>query len=428
MFQQKLIIKNFGPIKDLELEIPQFLVLIGPQASGKSTVSKAIYFFRSLDLDFANYILGVLEETGTKSLEKIIRQKFLEVWGTTSHLYDFTLEYYYQEGIFIQINQAKNTKYIETNFSKDFLEEINGIIDYILSQDKESKLTPNFPIKNFVTKGPNEELKRYSYLSIFRLLNGFNVSVFIPAGRSLISTLADELFVDKSNLDGLMQGFVNEISENKKYFNKSLSEIVEEKEYLTDLKIDKERVAFAEEIINTILKGKYRQEGREQRLYIDDEKYVKLNYASSGQQEAIWILNLLFMEILEKRQTFLFVEEPEAHLYPEAQKSIIDLMALFYNTTPENQMVITTHSPYILASLNNLLYAAKVGKDKPKEIAEIIDKRLWLKLENFKAFFVQDGRLENIIDEELGLIQNEALDSASRIINQAFDQIYEQED
>ncbi|MFK7948849.1 MAG: AAA family ATPase, partial [Saprospiraceae bacterium] len=33
---QKLIIKNFGPIKDVKLEIKDFMVFIGPQASGKS--------------------------------------------------------------------------------------------------------------------------------------------------------------------------------------------------------------------------------------------------------------------------------------------------------------------------------------------------------------------------------------------------------
>ena len=45
------------------------------------------------------------------------------------------------------------------------------------------------------------------------------------------------------------------------------------------------------------------------------------------------------------------VEEPEAYLFPVAQKQIIDF-------------AITTHSPYILSSLNNLLYAYNLGADK----------------------------------------------------------------
>jgi predicted ATPase len=50
------------------------------------------------------------------------------------------------------------------------------------------------------------------------------------------------------------------------------------------------------------------------------------------------------------------VEEPEAYLFPVAQKQIIDLIALLANQN-ENQVIVTTHSPYILSSFNNLLYA-----------------------------------------------------------------------
>jgi predicted ATPase len=38
----KLQIRNFGPIKELDIEISKFNILIGPQASGKSTISKIL--------------------------------------------------------------------------------------------------------------------------------------------------------------------------------------------------------------------------------------------------------------------------------------------------------------------------------------------------------------------------------------------------
>lgn len=43
---QKIIIKYLGPVRELEMEIKDFNLLIGEQATGKSTVAKAIYFFR----------------------------------------------------------------------------------------------------------------------------------------------------------------------------------------------------------------------------------------------------------------------------------------------------------------------------------------------------------------------------------------------
>ena len=54
---QKIIIKNFGPVKDAEIEIKKVLVLIGEQASGKSTIAKLIYFFKSLHQYWLGYFV-----------------------------------------------------------------------------------------------------------------------------------------------------------------------------------------------------------------------------------------------------------------------------------------------------------------------------------------------------------------------------------
>ena len=39
---EKLIIRNFGPIKDIELELKKFNVIIGENATGKSIVAKVL--------------------------------------------------------------------------------------------------------------------------------------------------------------------------------------------------------------------------------------------------------------------------------------------------------------------------------------------------------------------------------------------------
>ena len=48
---QKISVKQFMAIKEAEIEFNKALVLIGEQASGKSTLSKLIYFFKSLPQD-----------------------------------------------------------------------------------------------------------------------------------------------------------------------------------------------------------------------------------------------------------------------------------------------------------------------------------------------------------------------------------------
>ena len=50
----QLIINSLGPIETCELESSQFMTLTGFQASGKSTIAKAIYFFRTIKDDILN--------------------------------------------------------------------------------------------------------------------------------------------------------------------------------------------------------------------------------------------------------------------------------------------------------------------------------------------------------------------------------------
>ena len=78
-------------------------------------------------------------------------------------------------------------------------------------------------------------------------------------------------------------------------------------------------------------------------------------YESSEQQEVLWILNLIYYYLLKQNPTCFIIEEPEAHLYPNSQKEITEYITLAL--AEKNECLITTHSPYILGTLSNLLDA-----------------------------------------------------------------------
>jgi len=443
MERHKLIIKNFGPIKELELEDSNMLILIGPQASGKSTIGKLIYFFKSLPTDLFYYWEPVrTKNTSEEGMIKMIRNKFIGIWGADPYLKDFELEYHYQKDVWIKINFTKGKKHINPVVS----DKIDGSIPYYVDlRVVYDKLCDMLQLFNM-----SELLGFSAKFQANYMLENSNIA-FIPAGRSLLYTLTEQLEpLSTNNLDALRQEFMSDIASIRRRFRKSTKDIIlNQKNKLNEsymmykgnsmtknisenIEIHKERVVLAEVLVSKILKGEYRHEKNADRLYFTEKESIHLKYASAGQQEAIWIVYSLLREILYYWTydviTFLVVEEAEAHLYPEAQKEMINLMALFYNTNPENQLIITTHSPYILASLNNLLYANKVGREKPEAISKIISQRLWVDVKDVQAFFIRDGKLEDIIDHDLEMIKNEALDSASRIINEEFDQIYAQED
>ena len=174
-------------------------------------------------------------------------------------------------------------------------------------------------------------------------------------------------------------------------------------------------------LIKKILRGMYRYRNGEEQIVLDNGKYVKMNFSSSGQQECVWILNLLFYYLLQSKPYMFIIEEPESHLFPESQKYITEFIALVSNCG--HSVLVTTHSPYVLGTLNNLLYAHDVGKQNVSEAGKIIPESFWLDYRRFDSWFVKEGSIENCMDMEIHMIQNERIDEISKVINYDFDEL-----
>lgn len=432
---QEIRIKNFGPIEDVWLPVKDFMVFIGPQASGKSTVSKCIYFFKSLRDDLIKYILEEVEKDDPNKFEapiwafvKNVRAKFISFWGPTHHMSDISIYGQYKKEVSLTIELVKdsnNNQYVDPKFSPKFHVDFEVIIREAQNfVDMKNKRDRTFLSSSDLMEIDNERrlfLKRIESLAK-KLFNNDKDLVFFPAGRSLLATLSDRLpSKDDRQLDYLTLEFSNRIGYVRQLFDKSLAGMVFDKRNLTHDKIDDKAVGIAQDIIEKVLKGRYRYDRRDgDRLYYDSNRYTKLNYASSGQQESIWIMNLIYLLILENKEVFVVIEEPEAHLYPEAQKQMVDLISLLANCG-NNQTIITTHSPYILAALNNLIYAKTIGEKEPEAVAKKIEPKLWIDKDRLGTYFIDNGQLHDIMDEELQLIKTEAIDSASTIINDEYD-------
>ena len=428
---QKIEIRNFGPIKELNLDIKDFSIFIGPQASGKSTIAKTIFFFKSLNDDLVKYFIESVEKSDfSKSIgtyAKSIRQKYLDYFGSSTHLNGLHLKYYYTEKIWISITIETNHKYITPNFSEQFKDDFKNLVkEAIEFSSFLGQRNPSLLTSKDLLQIDSEKRKFVFYIKekCNFIFQEDRELIFIPAGRSLLATLSDQLqFINPRNLDFLMRTFLDKINIVRPIFNKSLSDIIKERRLLTQYEIDYNKTKLADEIISKILRGKYQYDKDGEKIFYETNKYVKLNFSSSGQQESLWILLLLFIIILEKQNVFIVIEEPEAHLFPEAQKEISNLIALMSNVE-NSQVIITTHSPYILASLNNLILANKVGSENIN-VEKRINKNLWINRDKVYAALVTKGQVKDIIDNELNIIQQENIDSVSGTINDEFDFLFQ---
>ena len=97
---QKIIVKDFGPIKNVEIEIGKITLLIGEQATGKSTISQLIYFFKSLKEDFFTLLYNRIGNVDAENKLQndffaVIRKKFYSFFGSTKHIGNFSIKYFY---------------------------------------------------------------------------------------------------------------------------------------------------------------------------------------------------------------------------------------------------------------------------------------------------------------------------------------------
>ncbi|WP_373262838.1 AAA family ATPase [Hungatella hathewayi] len=428
-------IKNFGPVKNSSIDLSKnFQVLIGAQASGKSTICKVIYFCQKIRDYTLDFLMDSSQFTDNHKNEyfnnylKFLTKQFMGCFGKTTHMQKFVITYKFNDKkITIRLNYDG---YVRFMFDDKLKNEIYRLIDNAsdmfindLYRDRLGSI-----IDNITTLGV---MKRQLREALFSVFGNDSEIIYIPAGRSLLATMSEQLQdFSISDMDLTMQEFINLIRVTKSRFGSKIPEIV--KNYTKTVKGQINNVSLEQgyELIKKIFKADYTSENDGEKIYYDENHWVKLMYGSSGQQEVLWILMLSFITILENRRSFIVIEEPEAHLFPIAQKDIINLISLLVNTT-NSQVIITTHSPYILTSLNILLYSEKVENHLKNNTGVIIPKNIRIAYSNFAAYKVENSSnintIESLLDEESHMISTDYIDKVSFITNSELDELLNME-
>ncbi|MBR0496600.1 MAG: ATP-binding protein [Treponema sp.] len=88
-------------------------------------------------------------------------------------------------------------------------------------------------------------------------------------------------------------------------------------------------------------------------------KEVLLNDIETGDERALKQANDELLSIITSRFINI-VEEPEQNLYPDSQGKVLFELVECMNTNEHNQLMITTHSPYMLSYLTQCAKAAEL--------------------------------------------------------------------
>ncbi len=452
---QKILIQNFGAVQNAEIEVKKVLVLIGEQASGKSTIAKLIYFFKSLKDDLFNQIYSDSEKDGFDILNDLsfpIREKFYDFFGSTLHLPDFSIKYYYnvEQDRYLNLSLDKNKKLlaefspnmltpeVKTNFTniKLLLHSTPSTIQEQLIQEQNkikyaqrlSAMVDDFFNNHqmdslYVIAGRNATV---SYSELFEKYLFASVQNSIEENRK-------QTFKRKTNAidESLMLKFMEKVAKIKDIFKKfgGFEGLIEV--YASD-EIHKEQMSDLKRQIDIVLKGKYSIDNFWEKIIFNESgSHTSLSNASSGQQESIRILQDIFINMLDNIKVLRVFEEPEAHLFPVAQKQLIELLCLLVNNNDENQIVITTHSPYVLSVFNNLLFATRVvlkNAALEKEVEEVVPKKYRINADDFAAYALGNNGesvyCESIVNSSTQLIDQNYLDEVSEMLGGDFNTLY----
>lgn len=423
--QERLIIKNFGPIVKAEIDIKPFIVFIGESGSGKSVILKLLSLFRWI---YKQQQLFYSLELLTKSkvdFETHINQT-LEV-----ELQNSSLVYYFQKGSFASY-------------------EINGII-FTLQHDTQ----PNFTLLNKrISK--QVSLEKITFITDERaviptLLNNTTRNVRFP--YHLTSTYEDfrlafnELKGDNKQVVIETMG-VNLTSIKSTYEQKF---VISQNDKPYKISFQDSSSGIKSVSIVELISRYYPFHFNTQDIFANfygkiAPNFIKLlgknfeNVQNATPEEMImrnFMQNIaLSLEDISNTDARIniFIEEPELNLFPNAQKNLVEHLVYSCFEPPKKDknktihIAFSTHSPYILSSLNCLLLACEVANKNPnlkEKVETIIPNKFWLDINKFNAFKVENGEVFSIIDKETNLILAESIDEVSEEIGETFDKLLE---
>ncbi|WP_430467677.1 AAA family ATPase [Winogradskyella ouciana] len=444
----KLRVKNFGPIAEVNLDLRNVNVIIGSQASGKSTLAKLYALCKSpssfITDDSREYQEFRLyyERNEIKNIESIRFKEALKELNILSFLnsksyieYDSSIHYFKYSNGKISFNWKLSFDRSEINTIDDlynFISEygkLNTFFNYMMALDVYEKINPDKSSKN------NDHVSE-----AIRLVNEHDLLKYIKKNKldfdflkktirsnfryCELKLLDKTLYIPAERIIApIIKGASLNLQKNKVPIPSHILNFAAEYE---NAQIDVLDLSFLG------VDSRYKNVNGIDKIYLSKRKSLLLSEAATGFQSIV----PLILTVLSHSDKYGYsnpsfvIEEPEISLYPKAQYELIKYLESKRKDGSLDTTYIhtyTTHSPYVLASFNNMLYAYKrhkeLGESKNHELSKIMPKSNWLNPENFNAYSLKNGKAVKIFNRKVGLIDDNIIDDVTDYMNDDFDRI-----
>jgi predicted ATPase len=297
----------------------------------------------------------------------------------------------------------------------------DGIL-YFYSEGDILKKLPRKAIQQFVVREIFQILHRAFYAYIYTFPTERTTFITFPfSSFQLREVRAEELLTDTDKSELEQRG--TPLVEPVKRFLEMILASYQTKDREEEIKENPqlgEYVKLADFLEKEILQGTVNFETSELRkeLLFQPKENTKLEmpiFSSMVKELAPLVLCLRY---LVETNELLIIDEPEMNLHPAAQVEIAEFLAMLVNAGLH--VLITTHSPYIVDHLANLMQAAKhEDPDSIKEMFYLERTDAFIPQEKVSVYLFEDGTAKNIVSEE-GTINWETFGNVSDDVSQIY--------
>lgn len=403
---KQLVIKNVGPIRQVDIKLSRFNFFIGPQSSGKSTVAKILSSCMWLEKEVLTTLNDKVIADGAAFVRLVESFHKIEGYFEDSSFVQYDTDFisimysdkdikitrkenedYHREKIcyipaernMVTLPELQGIEFGHTNI-RSFLFDWFNAREFFIVGNKTDVL--NLGMKYFYDSEQSRQKDRIEQV------DGQAYQIALSSASSGLQSLTPLLVMLQYYTDEYFRSYHEKASFNTYNRTRKADVFLYDKYVLNKVKpnfTEEERANLVQKINDGIFKGNH--------------SYHKLLY---NYHTALYNLKT------PEKSSFI-IEEPEQNLYPSTQMDLLDLVVELCNGEKKHHCTITTHSPYILNQLNLLVKRFDVGV---KGLAA-------LNWDELSVWAVEDGEVRDLKVRNAHLINPEYL-------SEPLDRIYEE--
>lgn len=371
----EIIINEFGPLSNQTITLAPFMIFTGKSGLGKSYANYLTYYF------FSSFTEGRLKGLVENKIKKdrtdqqfTITEDELRQW-LNNGVEEFMRDFLGDDSLTCNVNfsfSLGENKQLNISYTKELGKELQETFEDQRIVIANVTINSSTPVRIYEytpdeTKASITKVLQW-YLQSLLFEQRIIKSIILPPARG---AYVGENYTTKEKIassTGMYRLFLRDSDEGVLAFP-----------------LEKADRQFFTSQIEKLIDGKLVSEKGLQSLKLPNGHKISLTASASSIKELSPLL--FYMMNWSNMPLSICLEEPEAHLHPDMQVDIANLLAALFNK--QSFLQLTTHSDYFLQRINQLIKIGYIRQEQPEAYKKLCEDR---KLNN--RFYLDAGQIK----------------------------------